>query len=226
MVIAPILFSPRLLFVSVLLTALNWFAPRPGRSGLECRVSTGVFCFQDTSYRRHSEFSMDAWATVLWFARAGDSLVLSADASSVQTSIGDDKDALHNNVPTFHGRVPRDGTITIWTTMNEERGDSVPYVLRVQVYPASSASGSSPLEPTGRTARLVIPAPRPPRAVDFSVIPVSRLRPGLDRAAWKTPVGSHKVALTRDSLYEVCLLPCASPRTIKLKPNQTVVWKY
>jgi hypothetical protein len=215
-----------LLFVSLLLTALNWPAPRSGRSEPECRASTGVSCFRDTTYRTHSNFSMEAWATILWFGRSGDSLVLSADAAAVQTSIGDDKDALHNNVPTFHGRVPRDGTITIWTTMNEERGDSVPYVLRVQVYPASSAAASSPLDPTGKTARLVIPAPRPLRAVDFSVIPVSRLRPALDRTAWKTPFGSHKVALTRDSLYEVCLLPCTSPRTIKLKPNQTVVWKY
>ncbi len=201
-------------------------APHSRQSGPECRASFGVFCFQDTTYRRHSHFSMEAWATILWFGASGDSLVLSADASAVQTSIGDDKDALHNNVPTYHGRVRRNGSITIWTTMNEERGDSVPYMLRVQVYRAPLAPASSPLEPTGQTARLVIPTPRPARAVDFSVIPVSQLRPGLDRTAWKTPVGSHKVALTRDSLYEVCLLPCASPRTIKLKPNQTVVWTY
>jgi hypothetical protein len=238
-----------LAFVSLLVTAPNWCgnqtvradddsmfgseapAPGSGRSGPECRASIGVFCFQDTTYRQHSdvshsEFSMEAWASILWFGGAGDSLVLSADASAVQTSIGDDKDALHNNVPTYHGRVPRDGSITIWTTMNEERGDSVPYVLRVQVYRARVAPASSPLEPTGQTARLIIPMPRPVRAVDFSVIPISQLRPGLDRTAWETPVGSHKVVLTRDSLYEVCLLPCASPRTVKLKPNRTVVWTY
>jgi hypothetical protein len=234
-----------LVFVSLLVTALCWCgnqsartsddvtfraespAPHSSWSAPECRAAIGVFCFQDTTYRQHSaEFSMEAWASILWFGRAGDSLVLSADASAVQTSIGDDKNALHNNVPTYHGRVPRDGSITIWTTMNEERGDSVPYVLRVQVYPTSSASGSSALAETGQTARLVIPAPRPARAIDFSVIPASQLRPGLDRTAWKTPVGSHKVALTRDSLYEVCLLPCVSPRTIKLKPNQTAVWTY
>jgi hypothetical protein len=233
-----------LVLVSPLVTALYWCgnqstrtsddatfraetpAPRSGRSAQECRAATGVFCFQDTTYRLHLKFSMEAWASILWFGRSGDSLVLSADASAVQTSIGDDKDALHNNVPRYHGRVPRDGSITIWTTMNEERGDSVPYVLRAQVYPSSPASRRSSLEPTGQTARLVIPAPRPIRPVDFSVIPLSQLRPGLDRTAWKTPVGNHKVALTRDSLYEVCLLPCASPRTIKLKPNQTVVWTY
>jgi hypothetical protein len=230
--------------VSLLVTAPYWFGnqsartgdaatfraettpPRFGRSAPDCQASVGVFCFQDTTYRQHLHFSMEAWASILWFGRSGDSLVLSADAIAVQTSIGDDKDAFHHNVPTYHGRVSRDGSITIWTTMNEERGDSVPYVLRVQVYSASSASRPSSLEPTGQTARLVIPVPRPVRPIDFSVIPVSQLRPGLDRTAWKAPPGSHKVALTRDSLYEVCALPCTSPRTIKLKPDQTVVWTY
>lgn len=191
----------------------------------ECVPSSGVFCLQDTTYRRHAtDFEMYAWASILWFGRSGDSLVLSTNANTVQTTIGDDKDSLHNNVPSYHGRVPRDGSITIWASMDEERGDSVPYTLRVQDFHPSSAS--SALEPTGKTARLVIPSPGPRRYAEISVIPLSQVRAGLDRTAWKTYPGSHKVALTRDSLYEVCLLPCVVPRTIKLRPNQAVSWKY
>lgn len=191
----------------------------------ECLPSSGVFCIQDTTYRSHeTDFEIDAWASILWFGRSGDSLALSTSANTVQTTIGDDKDSLHNNVPSYHGRVVRDGTITIWATMEEERGDSVPYVLRVQVFHASPAS--STLEPTGKTARLIIPSPRARKYLEISVIPVSQVRPGLDRTAWKTYPGSHKVALTRDSLYEVCVLPCVLPQTITLRPNQVVSWKH
>lgn len=194
--------------------------------GPECTMNVGVFCLQDTAYvhKAAGDGNIDAWGTILWFGRAGDSLVMSAHASAVQTSIGDDKDALHNNVPWFHRRVPRDGTITIWTTMEEERGDSVRYTLRVQ---DMTVSGASPaLEPTGQTARLVLTARNPRVTTEFSVIPASQLRPGVDRTAWKTVPGRHKVALTRDSLYEVCVLPCTAPKTIKLLPNQVVLWRY
>ena len=191
----------------------------------ECVPSNGVLCLRDTAYQRSKgDGNLDAWATVLWFGRSGDSLVLSADAKALQTTIGDDKDSLHNNVPWFHRRIPHDGTVTIWTTLPEERGDSVVYALRVQYFAASSAS--SALEPTGETARLVVPLRNPRITTEISVIPLSRVRPGLDRTAWKTYPGSHKVMLTRDSLYEVCLLPCVSPQTIKLRPNQAVSWKY
>jgi hypothetical protein len=167
---------------------------------------------------------MEAWATIIWFGMSGDSLVLSTNAGSVQTTIGDEKDSLRNNVPSYHGRVPSDGTITIWATMTEELGDSVPYVLRVQRVSGSSAA--STLDPIGRSARLIIPPPKAGGYAEFSVIPLSQIRRGLDRQAWKTYPGSHKVALTRDTLYEVCLLPCVSPRTVKLKPNQELSLKY
>jgi hypothetical protein len=131
---------------------------------------------------------------------------------------------MHNNVPWFHRGVARAGTVASGTTLREERGDSVVYVLRVQHFAASSAS--SALEPTGETARLVIPLRNPRITTEISVIPLSQIRPGLDRTAWKTYPGSHKVMLTRDSLYEVCLLPCVSPQTIKLRPNEAASWKY
>jgi hypothetical protein len=204
---------------SLLLAALN-------ACGEQTRDVVHAADIQDTAYLRNMEGdgSIEAWATILWFGRSGDSLVLSANAVAVQTTIGDDKDSLHNNVPWFHRRIPRDGTIVIWTTMEEARGDSVPYALRVQDFPAPSAS--SALEPTGQTARLIIPMRNPRITAEISVIPLSQVRPGLDRAAWKTVPGSHKVVLTRDSLYEVCLLPCVSPRTITLRPNQAVSWQY
>lgn len=199
-------------------------AARPGRAP-DCVSAIGVLCVADTTYRRHQgEFVMEAWATILWFGHSGDSLVLSADASAVQTTIGDDKDRLHNNVPSFHGRVRRDGTITVWTTMDEERGDSVPYTLRVQAIPASVEAPG--LHATGQSARLVIPSPGQRRSLEISLVPLTLVVPGLDRAAWKTYFGSYKVALTGDSLYEICRLPCARPQIIKLKPNQVTTWKY
>jgi hypothetical protein len=112
----------------------------------ECPGSKPVLCIQDTAYVQHREGdgNVEAVGTILWFGRRGDSLVLSAHASAVQTTIGDDKDAQHNNVPHFHGRVPKDGTITIWTSMDEERGDSVHYSLRVEDLPAQSPLLSFP----------------------------------------------------------------------------------
>jgi len=190
----------------------------------ECLTTRGTFCLVDTAYRRRADgFESYASGSVLWFGRSGDSLVLSADALGVQTTIGDDKSPAHNNVPTYHGRVPRDGTITIWTTMQEERGDSVPYTLRAEVSHASPSPSS--LESTGQTARLIIPSPGPRKYEEISIVPVSRVHAGLDRSAWKTFPGSYLVALTLDSLYEVCLLPCASSDTIELKANRLSTWK-
>jgi hypothetical protein len=196
------------------------------RRAPECPPSKGVLCIQDTAYVGHREGdgNIEAVGTVLWFGHRGDSLVLSAHASAVQTTIGDDKDAAHNNVPHFHGRIPKDGTMTIWTTMEEERGDSVRYTLRVEDMPGGPSSPG--LEATGETARLILPSPSPQKFVEISVIPVSQLRPGIDRAAWKTYPGKHKVVLTRDSLYEVCRLPCVSPRTVKLRAEHAVTARY
>jgi hypothetical protein len=87
-------------------------------------------------------------------------------------------------------------------------------------------NASPTLEPTGKTVRLILSARNPRVVTEFSVIPMSQLRPGLDRTAWKTVPGRHKIALTRDSLYEVCVLPCVRPKTIRLRPNQTVSWSY
>ncbi len=127
-------------------------------------------------------------STLVWFGRAGDSLVLSADAEAIQTTVGDEKDQLHNNVPRFHGRVPKDGAITIWVTLDGNRGDTLPYVLRIEDIPAAAVpSSEAALDASGETAQLTVPAPlHARRYVEFSVIPVSQVHPAMDRAPWKT----------------------------------------
>jgi hypothetical protein len=185
-----------------------------------------VFCIRDTAYvdRHRPDGSIEAEATLIWFGRGEDSLSLTADAGSIQTSIGADRDSLHNNVPRFHRRIPRDGAIMIWVATQEERGDTVPYTLRAE---ESSGPRTVPsLDPTGQTARLMLPSSGQRAATEFSVIPSSQLGQPNDRSEWKVFAGQHKIALTRDSLYEVCLLPCASPHVLKIKPNQSVSWTY
>jgi len=162
-------------------------------------------------------------ATLVWFGRSGDSLNLMSDLGTVQTTIGSNVDSLHNNVPFFSRRLARDGAITIWVRMDDQRGDTVPYTLRVAVPTTNQAGG---LRITGLSSKLVLSPDRTRKYAEISIVPVSQVHRDIDRSAWKVFPGPHKVVLTQDSLYEVCVLPCVSADTIKVRPNRAVIWRY
>jgi hypothetical protein len=177
----------------------------------------------DTAVVDQPDLTTNPTARLLWFVRSGDSLSMASDLGTVQTSIGSVVDSLHNNVSYFSGRAGRDGAIMVWIAISDERGDTVAYTLRVAV---QSVRKESRLRATGLTSRLTLSADRTRKFAETSLVPVSELHEGIDRSAWKVTPGTYKVAMTRDSLYEVCVLPCVSPDTIKLKPNQAMRWAY
>ena len=188
-----------------------------------CQASSSIWCIVDTAVVDQPNQSINPSAKVLWFATSGDSLRMSSDLGTVQTSIGSIVDSLHNNVSFFSGSVVRDGAITVWIAISDERGDTVAYTLRVAV---QSANKASPLRSTGLTSRLTLSPDRTRKLAQISIVPLSQLRDGVDRSAWKVMPGTYKIAMTRDSLYELCVLPCVSPDTIKLKQRQAVRWAY
>jgi hypothetical protein len=77
---------------------------------------------------------------------------------------------------------------------------------------------------TGRSATLTVTSKR--KTAQFSIVPISLLSPVTDRSKWKAFVRTYKVALVRDSLYEVCRVPCSRPDTVKLTPSARVTKRY
>jgi hypothetical protein len=186
-----------------------------------CQTSSSVWCIVDTAVVDQPSQSINPSAKVLWFATSGDSLRMSSDLGTVQTSIGSIVDSLHNNVSFFSGPVVRDGAVTVWIDISDERGDTVAYTLLLVVQSANKAISR---RSTGLTSKLTVSPDRTRKLAKISIVPLSELREAIDRSAWQVMPGTYRVAMTRDSLYELCVLPCALSDTIKLKPRQAVRW--
>lgn len=188
-----------------------------------CRVSSTVWCIVDTAVIDQPNLTLNPTARLLWFGRSGDSLSMDTNLGTVQTSIGSIVDSLHNNVSYFSGHLARDGAIMVWIDISDERGGTVPYMLRVAV---ESSNNAIPRRPTNLMSRLTLSPDRTRKFAEISVVPLSELHAGIDRSAWKVTPGTYKVVMTQDSLYEVCVLPCVSPDTVTLKTRQAVRWVY
>jgi hypothetical protein len=158
----------------------------------------------------------------VWFASAGDSLEISAPSgASIATSIGQERDSLDHTARQFRHRLPHDGVLEVYLNLDETEGNTVPYTLRI--VRRDSASNLS-LRPTGQTATLSVVSR--PEADQFSLVPLSEVPTVRDRSQWRIVARPSKVALVSDSLYELCRLPCASPRIIKLTPSANVITKF
>jgi hypothetical protein len=163
----------------------------------------------------------------LIFARAGDSIELEAWAdrersvpdaiARLSTSAGTQSDSHNNTARHFFGRAKTDGLLTARVVMDDDLGDSVAYTLRISRPDESSLRRYLVVG----AARLIVSGPGDHD--EFSIMPLSDARDhASNRNAWKYYVGSFEIALTADSLYEFCSVPCRVPDTIKLKPGYRV----
>jgi len=189
-----------------------------------CSAAEGVFCFIDTAHVRSTrDDPVDSPRTDwIWFGAAQDSIEILGPAHSyVATNFGQEHDARNNTANYFHHRLTTDGLITIWFSLDEVEGDSVPYRLTVRLQ--RSASSRAP-QPTGQTAMINVVSAN--ASDQFSLIPLSIAPSVNDRKPWIEFAHPYKVALVQDSLYEFCRVPCRAPDTLKLKPSTSVTKKF
>lgn len=212
-----------LLVVSVLLLLLPASAAsrrtQAITAGSECDFADAI-CFRDTAYAHTYPGDpgpiKDKWW--IFFGAAGDSIEIRlrpAEAGSITTNVGVERDSQHNNVSYFHKRLNRDGVIEVWVVVDyaDALGDMVPYTLSYRRI-GQHAAGS--LTPTGQRAILAVSSSS---ARDrFAVVPASVATAIRNATDWSVHAQTFNVALVTDSLYKVCKLPCSSAKTVGLAP--------
>jgi len=72
-------------------------------------------------------------------------------------------------------------------------------------------------------AMLTIESARP--SSDFAIVPFSVRSSRVD-SAWAVPARAYRVALTADTLYKICSLPCLMPDSVSLRPGTKVTKRY
>lgn len=187
-----------------------------------CDTARTTICYRDTARSADADEDpmLSPRANWIWFSAAGDSIDISASpAGFVLTSIGQERDSLQNTARQFRRRLQSDGLLIVWLSFDEQTADSVPYTLRV----THEGAASRPLRATGGTATLTVVSRRANST--FSLVPASMVPTVRDRSQWRIFARNYKVALVSDSLYELCRLPCSSPRIVKLTPFARVVAK-
>jgi len=193
------------------------------RFAQDCDPTPMTVCYRGTARPGDSDEDpmLSPMANWIWFRAAGDSIEVSASPSaSIATSVGQERDALHNTASRFRHRLKNDGVVIVWLAFDEQVVDTVPYVLRVR----HNGSASSLLRPTARRATLTVVSRR--KNDTFSLVPASIASTVRDRSRWSMYAKTYNVALVADSLYELCRLPCSSPDTVKLTPSANVVKKF
>ena len=203
-------------------TALQGTNPDSAGFVPECnRGVTGLICYVDTTFTQTfpgepNPITMKNW---LLFGAGGDSIeIYSGAGSAVVTSVGQEHDARNNTAAFFRRRLATSGAIHVWIMTSDGRGDSVEYYLRLR----EQASDRSPLRVTGERAQLTIEGRGPSGRA--SVVPLAVVSSLKDLSAWETDPGTYNVALVRDSLYQVCRVPCRKPDTLRLAPKLHPIW--
>ena len=188
-------------------------AHRSALNAPECDSIAGSVCLVDTAITHSEADPPDLSPTSQWivFGAAGDSIEISTiPPGAINSSLGEERDSLHNTAAQFRHRLVSDGAIEVWVDL-ENISDTVAYALRLL------HRGPPPprsLRLTGEAATLVLSSPR---ATDrYAIIPISMARGVRDLRPWSVAMGTHKVALVADSLYELCIMPCARRDTMKV----------
>jgi hypothetical protein len=213
-------------------TAETLSFPGGGRAiahAVPCRHSGVELCFRDTAQPPDVPATGDgiplAYANWIWFGSAGDSLEFAlddVDSGTLTSSIdrvpsGPSDSHPANRTPTLRPRLTSDGVITVEVGIDPGAVDTASYTLVVR---RVLSSGVASLSPTGAAASLSL---RSASSVDrVPVIPLSAIPLARDRTRWTVFSKTYRVALTHDSLYEVCGLPCSHPDTVKLLPASRV----
>jgi hypothetical protein len=158
----------------------------------------------------------------LWFDAADVSLEVLGLGTYITTNLGQDHDAVsHNTASFFRRRLRHDGVLTVEVTTDEVLGDSIEFDLEFR-HPDRAPPKA--LRATGQRASLSLVIGKQGKRV--SVVPLSIAGTISDRSSWAVGPRDYIVALVADSLYELCLLPCVKPDTVKLTPRSRIVRKY
>lgn len=196
-------------------------ASKPSLRAPECSSTPISLCLIDTAITHSEVDPPDLGPTSQWivFGAAGDSIEISTTPpGSLGTSLGQEHDSLHNTAAQFRHRVAVDGAIQVWVALNNNISDSVAYIMRlVQQGPPPPAV----LRATGHTATLTLASKN--QSDRYAIIPVSLVERARTLAPWTVAVGTHKIALVGDSLYQLCIMPCARRDTVKLAPSSKAV---
>jgi hypothetical protein len=181
----------------------------------------GLTCYLDTTYEQSfpGEAISATMKTWLLFGARGDSIELFSGAgSAMMTSLGQEHDVRNNTASYFRRRLANSGAISVLVTTSDGRGDSVEYYLRLR----EQGSDRSPLRVTGERAQLTIEGRGPSGRA--SVVPLAVVSSLTDLSAWEIDAATYNVALVRDSLYQVCRVPCRKPDTLRLAPGLHPIW--
>ena len=122
-----------------------------------------------------------------------------------------------NKGPPNRPRLTHDGVVTIEIAIDPGAPDTISYTLAVR-----RVSPATPREfvVNGGSAFLSLRSESSRNRV--SIVPLSTLPRIRDRLVWSVIARGYHVALTRDSLYEVCRVPCSHPDTVKLAAGDRV----
>jgi hypothetical protein len=195
-----------------------------------CGGSATTLCFTDTAFVHEDSGADDPIpeAHWVWFARASDSLQVTAWQGNADggrsASIVAVPDPVHTEGPVsvVDRRLPTDGVLQIFVSLSDvvgasPTGDTVPYTFRV----ARVGGAQTPWISTGAHATLHVlgSGARP-----FTIIPVSEVPKVTNRAAWGVMGTRFRVALARDTLYEVCNVPCRKPDTLRITSGAQAEW--
>ena len=199
-------------------------AHRSALTAPECDSIPGSACFVDTAITHSEADPPDLSPTSQWiiFGAAGDSIEISTTPSgAINSSLGEERDSLHNTAAQFRHRLVADGAIQVWVDLEHNISDTVAYTLRVvhRGPPPPSA-----LRATGQAATLILNSQQ---ATDrYAMIPASIARGGRNLVPWTIAAGRHKVALVTDSLYELCIMPCTRRDTVKLTQSNQITVRF
>ena len=189
-----------------------------------CDSTALIVCLRDTAVARMGPAFSGPIPSRDWviFGARGDSIDVEVSSGGViTTSLGQDHDANGNTAPFFRGRFRHDGVVALLISLDPYLGDTVEYTLRLL---RSASASLTPLTVTGLQATLSITSPTPHDSL--SLIPLSAARREVSPADWRIPAGTYRVALVRDSIYQLCRRSCKSVDTIKLTPNTMVIRRF
>lgn len=188
----------------------------PSLRAPDCSPAPNALCLIDTAITHSDADPPDLGPTSQWiiFGAAGDSIEISTTPpGSLTTSLGEERDSLHNTAAQFRHRVAVNGAVQVWLGL-DNISDSVAYIMRLV------DRGPPPpvvLRATGRTATLVLASKQ--QSDRYAIVPLSLVEGLRSLAPWTVALGTHKVALVGDSLYQLCKMPCARRDTVKLTPS-------
>src|SRR3569833_593847 len=214
--------------VVVVLTSARIQSPGPATQS-SCDRAARVWCFRDTAEATDGP-TPDVTSTWVVYVRGSDSvevaLLPGVAGGAISTNVGQDK-VEGVTAPFFHRRIAESGTLVARVSLDDNFGPRIPYTIRVRQV---DTSGRPVSQLSGGRANISLVVRRPPagrRLMAVSLIPLSSVRPGIDRRKWAFPLGvNYRVALSKDSLFELCVLPCSRPDTIKLKDGSSIAKKY